>query len=211
MAWPDPRDRGAGRGRDRMGADHRGRDARGRDASMDHDVRLDGHRWRAGGRRHGRGHVGVARGARGVSPLVRAPATADVPAAHRRRRDRVERQPLRAVDPGTRTWLTPSGHGVERDPARLDRAGVRRAVVRSLGGVPVDCCRSRPPGCCCRSSPQGEQRRCARSSRSSCSLSARASGCGIHSTCSDSSSRRSAGCRSSRPCSFTPPSWRPRA
>ena len=97
---------------------------------------------RVGRRRRldGRRHVGAARRARGLSPLVRETGSA-VSAAPRRRRDsRMERRPTRSVAAEAGAWPPAPARRLESRAAGLDRA--RRSAWCLSHRVPPIC------GCC---------------------------------------------------------------
>ena len=96
--------------------------------------------------RDGRRHVGAARGARGVSPVVRAVPTGCFCCCSLSAPPSAGAWPPRQLAAGARARAAPSGRHVEPRAAGVDRA--RRAALWAAPGARISGrCRSSSPGC----------------------------------------------------------------
>ena len=121
-----------------------------------------------GHRLDGRRHVGAPPGARGVSPVVRAPGPT-VSAPHRRgRHRRLEHRPSRSVAAGAGARRATPDHRVERRAAGVDRARRRHDFSGAWRSVLCGSCLSSPRACSSRSSRSRTPSPCERSLLSSC-------------------------------------------
>ena len=102
------------------------------------------------------------------TPLVRAPAPADVPADFRPRRVGVEHGRSGRGSRQAPMLRQAPGDDVERRPLRSGSPWLRRAVVAPVGGVPVDGPARGGAGCSLSIAPPGGNPLGARSPRSSC-------------------------------------------